>query len=214
MDPQPTSDPPHEFLDIFGEKGDSLNWLDTMNRFPNGVPRFESRAECLKFMKNYNRYHGGSNREFPQLKHIFTTLISWDQVKHILLPAIAKARKEPTFAKKIPRNCGKEPDDSSSNIYEQSGGKNAVDAINFRFDQPIQHKCSTTPVLVINTMKYLFFHMKCGIYVMICNGKVRIFAPFTNSDYHKSWSKALTIEGGGTLGTSSSSSWHYQEHYW
>jgi hypothetical protein len=156
---------PSEFRGIFGEKGDSLNWLDATSKFPNGVPRFETRAECLEFMKLYNYKNGGSNPEFPHLRHIFTTLITWEQIEGILLPVIDKARKEPSFAKKIPRDFGKQPDDSSKNIYEQSGGQNVVNAINFRLDQPF-HKC-TTPESVKNTMKYLFFHMKCGIYVMV-----------------------------------------------
>lgn len=188
---------PSELRGIFGEKGDSLNWLDTTSKFPNGVPRFETRAECLEFMRTYNKDNGGSNPDYPQLRHIFTTLITWNQVDHILMPAIEKARKEPSFAKKIPRDYGKEPSKTSKNIYEQQGGKNVVDAINFRLDQKI-HKC-TTPESVKNTMKYLFFHMKCGIYVMIRNGKLRIFCPFTNSEYRNTWSKHLTIEGDGTL---------------
>ena len=195
--PPPPTDPPPELRGIFGEKGDSLNWLDATSKFPNGVPRFESREECLEFMKNYNLYNGGSNPDYPQLRHIFTTLISWEQVEKILIPAIEKARKEPSFAKKVPRDYGTAPNDSSKNIYEQTFAKPVVDAINFRLDQPF-HKC-TTPASVLNTMKYLFFHMKCGIYVMIRNGKLRIFCPFTNSDYRNSWSKHLEIEGDGTL---------------
>jgi hypothetical protein len=195
--PPPPSDPPPELRGIFGEKGDSLNWLDATTKFPNGVPRFETRAECLEFMKHYNIYNGGSNPDHPHLKHIFTTLISWDQVERILLPAIEKARKEPSFAKKVPRDYGKQPDDTSKNVFERSAAKNAVDAINFRLDQPF-HKC-TTPVSVINTMKYLFFHMKCGIYVMIRNGKLRVFCPFTNSEYRNTWNNSLAIEGDGTL---------------
>lgn len=197
--PPPPLDPPPEFRGIFGPKGDSLDWLDATSKFPNGVPRFETRDECLQFMREYNLYHGGSNPEFPHLRHIFTTLITWDQVERILVPAMEQARKEPSFAKKIPQSYGVQPDDSSKNIYEQSAAKAVVDAINFRLDQPF-HKC-TTPVSVMNTMKYLFFHMKCGIYVMIRNGKLRIFCPFTNSDYRNSWSNALTIEGDGSLNT-------------
>lgn len=195
--PPPPTDPPPELRGIFGAKGDSLNWLDATSKFPNGVPRFETRAECLEFMRNYNLYHGGSNPDYPHLRHIFTTLITWEQIEKILLPAMQEARKEPSFAKKVPRDYGKQPDDSSKNVYEQSVGKPVVDAINFRLEQPF-HKC-TTPESVINTMKYLFFHMKCGIYVMIRNGKLRIFCPFTNSEYRNTWSKHLTIEGDGTL---------------
>mmetsp|Transcript_16136 Transcript_16136/g.30716 ORF Transcript_16136/g.30716 Transcript_16136/m.30716 type:complete len:275 (-) Transcript_16136:9-833(-) len=53
----------------------------------------------------------------------------------------------------------------------------------------------------MNTLKYLFFHMKCGIYVMIRDGKLRIFAPFTNNDYRNVWADNLRIEGDGTLDT-------------
>ena len=123
---------PSELRGIFGEKGDSLNWLDATSKFPNGVPRFESQAECLDFMQKYNKNNGGSNPDFPHLRHIFTTLITWEQIEHILLPAIEKARKEPSFSKKVPRSYGNVPDNSSKNIYEQPGAKEVVDAINFR----------------------------------------------------------------------------------
>lgn len=51
----------------------------------------------------------------------------------------------------------------------------------------------------MNTLHYLFFHMKCGIFVMIRNSKLRIFAPFVNSDYRNTWGERLTVEGDGTL---------------
>ena len=69
-----------------------MDWLDETGKFPNGVPRFESRDECKKFMAEYNTYHGGSNPENPNLMHIFTMLTSWDQIERILLPNIEKAR--------------------------------------------------------------------------------------------------------------------------
>ena len=49
-----------------------------------------------------------------------------------------------------------------------------------------------------NTLKYMFEHMRAGIYVMIRRGKVRMFAPFVNSTYENNWSKQLYWEPGGT----------------
>lgn len=193
----PEDQHPSEFRGIFGENGDSEDWVKATENFPNQVPRFESKDDCLQFMREYVRHHGGSNPEFAHLQHIFTTLITWDQMERILIPAIAKARKEPSNSPKIPQDYGREPDDTSSNIFEQSGGKTVVDPINFRLDLPFHQ--ATTPVSVLNTMKYLFFHMKCGIYVMIRNGKVRVFCPFSNRDYRNTWSGKLTIEGGDSL---------------
>lgn len=208
----PPSAPP-EIRGMFGEKGDSANWLDEVGKFPNGVPRFNSRAECLEFMENYCTYHGGSNPKRPQLMHIFTMLTSWEEVESILIPNIVKARKEPSFVDSVPRDYlsdnksdakshvdeKKETDGQHSNIYESEEAKAVVDAINFRLDLPI-HKC-TTIASTMNTLKYLFFHMKCGIFVMIRNGKLRIFSPFVNSDYRNTWGDALKLEGDNSLDT-------------
>jgi hypothetical protein len=206
----PHNDPPPEFRGIFGKHGDSLNWLDATAKFPNGVPRFDSKAECIAWVQDYLSHHGGSNPAHPHLMHIFTMLVSWEQIEETLLPEMHKARAEPSFAKKLPRSYGEQPDDSSGNIYERTEGAPVVDEINQRLDVPF-HRC-TTPTSVMNTLQYLYFHMKCGIYVMIRNGKLRIFAPFTNPDYRNTWADNLSIEGDGTLDTYyTSKAPHYRE---
>lgn len=186
-----------EIRGMFGPKGDSDNWLDATKDFPNGVPRFESKADCLEFMENYVRNNGGSNPDYPHLQHIFTMLISWEQVEKFLLPNIEKARKEPSSAKKVPRSYGVKLKNQTQNIYECPEAQEVNDTIAFRLDVPF-HRC-TTPASVMNTLKYLFFHMRCGIYVMIRDGKLRIFAPFTNSEFRNTWAENLRIEGDGTL---------------
>jgi hypothetical protein len=212
---------PAELRGIFGSKGDSTDWLDAMTAFPNGVPRFSSRAECLEFMQDYNTHHGGSNPSNPRLMHIFTMLTSWKEVESILIPNIHRVRKEPSLdlnhtketeegsrrsynnnAPPPPPPSPPPPPPSSSsnlNVYEAIEAKPVVDAIQFRLNQSI-HKC-TTEVSTINTLKYLFFHMKCGIFVMIKNKTLRIFAPFVNKDYRNTWGDALTLEGDGSLDT-------------
>ena len=188
---------PPETRGLFGRKGDSLNWLDAVSTFPNGVPRFQSKDEAIEFMKEYNMHNGGSNPDYPHLQHIFTMLIGWEQVETMLLPSIEKARSEPSFAKKIPRTYGNEPDETSDNINERPECKGVMDTIAERLDVPF-HRC-TTVASTLNTLKYLFFHMKCGIYVMIHNGELRIFAPFVNVEYKNTWADHLRIEGDGTL---------------
>ena len=130
-------------------------------------------------MTEYNTYHGGSNPDYPHLMHIFTMLVSWEQVQNILLPNINKARAEPSFAKKIPRDYlddvtskdVKLTGEESRNVYERPEAFNVIRDVTFRLDLPI-HRC-TTNASTLNTLKYLFFHMKCGIYVMIRNGQLR-----------------------------------------
>jgi hypothetical protein len=201
---------PSELRGLFGAKGDSANWLEATSRFPNGVPRFESKRECVEWVSEYLTYHGGSNPDHPHLQHIFTMLIGWDQIESILIPAMEKARREPSFAPKVPRHYGTsangkgEPDDPTDNttrrnVYEAEEARSVVEAIAQRLDVPF-HRC-TTPVSTLNSLKYLYHHMKCGIYVMIRNGKLRIFCPFVNISYRNTWSDRLRIEGDGTLDT-------------
>lgn len=118
-------------------------------------------------MTDYNTHHGGSNPEQPHLMHIFTMLTSWEQIERILLPGIAKARAEPSFAKKVSRDYSiDEPaDNDAKNVYERKESRDVIKDINYRLNLPI-HRC-TTPSSTYNTLKYLFYHMKCGIFVMI-----------------------------------------------
>jgi hypothetical protein len=201
-----------ELRGLFGSKGDSANWLEATSRFPNGVPRFESKQECIDWVSEYLKYNGGSNPDYPHLQHIFTMLIGWDQIESILIPAMEKARQEPSFAPKVGPDYGtyngeeqqeqeeQEVDYTTRrNVYETAEARPVVEAIAQRLDVPF-HRC-TTPVSTLNSLKYLYYHMKCGIYVMIRNGKLRIFCPFVNIDYRNTWSDRLRIEGDGTLDT-------------
>lgn len=64
--------------------------------------------------------------------------------------------------------------------------------------------------LAVLYISYLFHHMRCGIYVMIRAGKLRLCAPFVNAKYRNTWSGALkwrvakpgaqqAPQGGGTV---------------
>ena len=175
--------------------------LDATSTFPNGVPRFESKHECVNFMTEYNTHNGGSNPEQPHLMHIFTMLTNWEQIERTLLPGIAKARSEPSFAKPVPRDylVEKPNSDGAQNVYEREESWDVIKDINYRLNLPI-HRC-TTPASTYNTLKYLFYHMKCGIFVMIRDGKLRIFAPFVNSDYRNTWGNSLKLKGDGSIDT-------------
>mgnify|MGYP003865582359 CR=1 FL=1 len=177
---------------MLGEAGDALEWLEACRRFPNGVPRFESQQECIQWCTNYlNRTnHSGSNPAQPHLQHMFTMLTDWSQVKNMLLSNIHKARREPSTA----RDCHSS---TKSNAYQQPESNPVTLAIAARLDAPFHRQ--TTATSTWNTLQYLFFHMKCGIYVMIRNHQLRIFSPFCNSNYRNTWAQAFRMEGNNDL---------------
>jgi len=197
--------PPPELRGIFGPSGDSPTWTAATMSFPNGCPRFSTKDEALAFMEDYNTSNGGSNPDHPHLMHIFTMLIDWNQIETILLPEIEKARKEPSSAEATGReylvDLEEHDDDEvlSENVFENPAAGRVTRDLEERLDLPL-HRC-LTPASVENTLRYLFFHMKCGIYVMIRDGKLRIFSPFVNRDYRNTWGHVIKMEGNDDLWT-------------
>ena len=49
---------------------------------------------------------------------------------------------------------------------------------------------------VLNTLRYMFFGMRCGILVAIRGGHMALFAPFANAQYRNTWSQKLHFQGG------------------
>jgi hypothetical protein len=53
-----------------------------------------------------------------------------------------------------------------------------------------------SPDAVLNTLRYMFYGMRCGILVCIRSGKLALFAPFANAAYRNAWSSRLRFTGG------------------
>ena len=82
-------------------------------------------------------------------------------------------------------------------MYESEECLQVMKEIDVRLNYPF-HKC-TNLVSTWNTLQYLFYHMKCGIFVMIRGGSLRIFAPFVNSEYRNTWGDVIRLEGDNSL---------------
>ncbi|OQS01999.1 hypothetical protein THRCLA_05599 [Thraustotheca clavata] len=145
-----------------------------------GVPKFATKAECEQFVQQY--CGRGSNPDFPNLQHIFTMLVTWEQVRKILFPAIADIDEKYPYVSH-----------HSSLRKENRFADSAVESgITWRTQLPFHRE--TNRESTIHTLKYLFFHMRCGILVMIRSGKVVLFAPFVNKDYENNWADFLKFD--------------------
>ena len=174
---------------MLGKYGDSKAWLEATAKFPNGVPRFKTKAEALEFQISYNKINPGSNPDDPTLKHIFTMLTSWDEIEKYLLPEIEKVRAT--------ASTSTSPTLPVNNVFSSPSQPATQDQTKFRLDLPF-HK-HTNPMSTMNTLKYLFYHMKCGIFVMIKNGELRIFSSFVNKAYRNTWGDVIKVESGDDL---------------
>ncbi|ETV78772.1 hypothetical protein, variant 1 [Aphanomyces astaci] len=156
-------------------------WKAAVESHGGGVPKFATKGECEEFVQKHCA--PGSNPDFRNLQHIFTMLVTWTQIAKILIPAMEKVDKDYPF--KAPADLGVRNDNRFHDTDVEKG-------IKWRMDLPFHRE--TNRESTMHTLKYLFFHMRCGILVMIRNGRVVLFAPFANKDYENNWSEFLKFD--------------------
>jgi hypothetical protein len=137
-----------------------------------------------------------SNPENEHLQHIFTFLTSWDQIEKYML------KKMDEIDRSFPPRAA--PPLSSNNVYAKeeeynhftsnnAGGgggggggdggladgniprsvvDGVLDGLQQRLNYPLHERLNRQATM--NTLSYLYNHMRCGIYVMIRSGKVRV----------------------------------------
>lgn len=172
---------------IFAIEDETDEWREVLSAFPNKVPRFSTKQEADLFVKLHcSVIH--SNPEHPGLQHSISTLIDWQQIERFLIPKIReyKSKWTPILPEMV---------DKASNLYlnrEITPEKSVYNHIISRLNLSVHREM--TDLSTMNTLKYMFFHMKCGIYVMIRDNRVVIFCPFVNKDYRNSWNGSLKLK--------------------
>lgn len=149
------------------------------------VVTFTTAAECKAW---YAKHQRCTNPAYPQCRQIYTHLCDWDQVCEHLLKPLAKLREAELFqgpAAPLP----------DSNVFKRR--PEIVRELTARLDLPFHRRVGEESTL--NTLRYLFFHMRCGIFVAIRGGRLRMFVPFVNKDYRNTWGGALALEDGGSV---------------
>jgi hypothetical protein len=174
---------------IFAFEDEEEEWRKELECFPNRVPRFDGKEEAVAFTKQHCLH--GSNPQYSQLQHSISTLIDWAQIETILIPKIREYEKRwPSSLVSIKRNTAE-----AANIDSMDEMKQSIhDYASSRLNLPIH--ATMCEISRMNTLRYLFFHMKCGIYVMIRRNQVAIFCPFVNKDYTNTWADTLAMDTG------------------
>jgi hypothetical protein len=125
-----------------------------------------------------------TNPRYPQCQQLYTTLCDWEQVQSYLLDKIAHYRR------KYPASqAARELDERNSFKH---GHPEIVSSIRECLDldfHAVTHEDAT-----LNTLRYLFFHMRCGIYVMMRQSRLVMFVPFVNKDFTNLWGLEMKIE--------------------
>lgn len=177
------------------------------------VPRrFDTKEESEAYVKMWVR-GVCTNPEEAQCDHIFSLLTTWEQVQKYLLDPLASARRrwpvQPLPG--TPLRFGEDGRAVGSGDGGAGGGGGDATAaermlasnmfvghtalrheLRWRLCLPIHRRLG--PEATLNTLRYLFFHMRCGIFVAIRRRTVVMFVPFCNRDYRNTWWDQLKMD--------------------
>ena len=145
-----------------------------------------------------------SNPDEPNLRHSISTLTDWDQIEKHLLPKIYFYRNG--GSDESMENCNALPDEDtlfSNKFCNDDGDDDSLNPIRTylesRLNLPVH--ALMTHASVMNTLKYCFYSMRCGIYVQIKGNRLVIFCPFVNKNYTNNWQDKLKFEDIGNSAT-------------
>ena len=153
------------------------------------IPSFTTSDEC----KEYNQTHfvrKASNPDMTWLDHPISLLVNWGQVDAFLLRQ--RDREQVTEASKDRILVAYERNRFRNAMIDTEGIGKIAKEVRTRLD--LNFHQNLTRKSVENTLSYLFFHMRCGIYVRIKDNRLAMFCPFANSLYENNWSSELNID--------------------
>lgn len=180
---------------IYAYEDESPAWQQVLAPFPNHVPRFVNKEEAIEFSKKYSGV--STNPDYRQLQHSVTTLIDWTQIEKYLLAKVAEYdNKWPSISWKtidLSKNRYAEAEAEAGDDQRSSQRQYKLpDYVRSRLNLPVHSLLSQESRF--NTLNYLFFHMKCGIFVMFRNSQLVMFTPFVNKDYENNWGQVLRLD--------------------
>jgi hypothetical protein len=156
------------------------------------VATFADAAECKAWYAPRIRC---TNPKYPECTQIYTTLCDWEQVQSMLLRKLAVNRAaypHQPLRRMVVLGAPGPGELPASNAFAREPGilKELTDRLNLPFH------AATTEDSTLNTLRYLFVHMKCGLFVMIRRNRLVMFVPFVNKDYRNTWGERFPMEGG------------------
>lgn len=166
------------------------------------TPLFASKQECKMWSQLHVQAHCSyvglpSSPSHTDLCHMYTTAVTWTDVVHILSSNLVDEQCSAYFNRwghtAVRERCDTSllTSDSDADALQQS--------VRVRLAAPVFAFAATfTHHAAVNTLRYLFHHMRCGIFVRITDNHVSAFLPFVNGDgYSNTWSSQIVYRDFG-----------------
>ena len=150
-----------------------------------GIPTFATGDACSAWIRQHCASQQPlSNPERPHMQQLFTTSVTEAQLRAHVVDARGAYLAAPTSSARR---------DTPGNRWTAGRAKLVGEEIDARLASPLHDK--RPPAAALATLRYAWSHLRCGVYVLIRDGRVKIFAPFCNQDYANGWGASLRLEG-------------------
>ena len=123
-----------------------------------------------------------TNPFHPHHRHHFLMCTDWPQVQSFLLDRRREEGEE-------------EEDPAPPPPRKRPRGAAVPRVLQKKLAAVMSLPVYTNPSCVENTLRFMFYHMRCGLYVQIRQHRVQMFVPFVNKHYRNDW-PALEFESG------------------
>jgi hypothetical protein len=129
---------------------------------------------------------------------LISTLETWEEVeKYLINPLVSGTVKEELVSGPVSSFIESSFISSKPSIFDETKSS-SIDKLTKSFRRHLSsvsyyNKKDDKNKKVINSLRYLFFHKKRGVFVKILNNKVAMFVPFVNRDYANIWSQYLNF---------------------
>ncbi|KAH9250060.1 hypothetical protein BASA81_012106 [Batrachochytrium salamandrivorans] len=143
-----------------------------------GIPTFHTKQKAVDWCKEVSESNGNLH---PEFKHAITTFVGWKEVEEYLVPRLSEPMEH------------MENEDNEGAILPELEHE-----LEWRLQLP--HHVKLSRVSSMNSLKYAFHQMRCGILVQLRNNAVYTFAPFVNDKYTNSWGDKLETDFGKDFG--------------
>ena len=152
-----------------------------------GIPTFATGDACSAWIRQHCASQQPlSNPERPHMQQLFTTSVTEAQLRAHVVDARGAYLAAPT-------SSARRDTPGNNNRWTAGRAKLVGEEIDARLASPLHDK--RPPAAALATLRYAWSHLRCGVYVLIRDGRVKIFAPFCNQDYANGWGASLRLEG-------------------
>jgi hypothetical protein len=157
--------------------------IKNLKRIENNNYIFKTKEECVK-NRLYHRY----NNKYKNFRQFIYTAGDWDDINKHILKRKEVLNKEESYKFSLSKII-------KENIFYNSKDKE-INKNKELITNLLKHKLykNIDDKSMMNTLKYMFYKIRNGIFIKIKNNELKMYIPFHNTKYNNDWNYLIKMD--------------------